>query len=116
MEGHLFRSQVFSDLIRQSVRSRLQPRLRSQQNHCCSPWLAETLHYNLPLALASNSEKARSEMIIAPILIDLRRQLQEQINLYFGYSSKWSERKYLGKIGMPMKQEIFGVNRRISGA
>ncbi len=30
-----------------------------------SDYLAETLRYNVPLALASNSEKARSEMIIA---------------------------------------------------
>lgn len=50
----------------------------------CSTLLTEILHYNLPLALASNSEKARSEMIIAPILVDLRRQLQERVNLFSG--------------------------------
>jgi hypothetical protein len=50
----------------------------------CSPLLREILRYNLPLALGSNSEKARSEMIIAPILVDLRRQLKEQINLFSG--------------------------------
>lgn len=46
--------------------------------------LRETLNYNLAIALASNSEKARSELIIAPILVDLRRQLNEQINLFSG--------------------------------
>ncbi|MEB3281744.1 MAG: hypothetical protein VKK42_22760 [Lyngbya sp.] len=46
--------------------------------------LTETLNYNLPIALGSNSEKARSEMIIAPILVDLRRQFQEQISLFSG--------------------------------
>lgn len=46
--------------------------------------LVESLDYNLPIALGSNSEKARSELIIAPILVDLRRQLQEQINLFSG--------------------------------
>ncbi|MBD2410031.1 hypothetical protein FACHB389_07660 [Nostoc calcicola FACHB-389] len=46
--------------------------------------LAETLNYNLEIALASNSEKARSELIIAPILVDLRRQLREQIGLFSG--------------------------------
>lgn len=46
--------------------------------------LRETLDYNLAIALASNSEKARSELIIAPILVDLRRQLQEKINLFSG--------------------------------
>lgn len=50
----------------------------------CSALLTEILRYNVPLALASNSEKARSEMIISPILIDLRRQLSEQINLFSG--------------------------------
>ncbi|OYD97107.1 hypothetical protein CDG77_08465 [Nostoc sp. 'Peltigera membranacea cyanobiont' 213] len=46
--------------------------------------LVETLNYNLEIALASNSEKARSELIIAPILVDLRRQLREQIGLFSG--------------------------------
>ncbi|MBD2502342.1 hypothetical protein [Anabaena azotica] len=46
--------------------------------------LKETLKYNLPIAVASNSEKARSEMIISPILLDLRRQLNDQINLFSG--------------------------------
>jgi len=49
-----------------------------------STLLSEILRYNVPLALASNSEKARSEMIISPILIDLRRQLKERINLFSG--------------------------------
>ena len=46
--------------------------------------LIETLTYNQPIALGSNSEKARSELIIAPILVDLRRQLKEKINLFSG--------------------------------
>jgi len=50
----------------------------------CSPLLKEILRYNLPLALGSNSEKSRSEMLIAPILVDLRRQLQERVNLFSG--------------------------------
>ncbi|MEM9922619.1 MAG: hypothetical protein AAF915_02495 [Cyanobacteria bacterium P01_D01_bin.50] len=49
-----------------------------------SSLLKEILAYNLPLALASNSEKARSEMIIAPILIELRKQLQDRINIFSG--------------------------------
>jgi hypothetical protein len=49
-----------------------------------SKLLAETLNYNQPIVLGSNSEKARSELIIAPILVDLRRQLKEQINLFSG--------------------------------
>lgn len=49
-----------------------------------SSLLTETLNYNLAIALGSNSEKARSELIIAPILVDLRRQLKEQISLFSG--------------------------------
>ncbi|MBD2435492.1 hypothetical protein [Nostoc sp. FACHB-110] len=49
-----------------------------------SQLLVETLNYNLAIALASNSEKARSELIIAPILVDLRRQLKEKISLFSG--------------------------------
>lgn len=49
-----------------------------------SQLLKEILQYNLPIAIASNSEKARSEMIIAPILLELRKQLNDQINLFSG--------------------------------
>ncbi|BAY20990.1 hypothetical protein NIES2100_07340 [Calothrix sp. NIES-2100] len=50
----------------------------------CSQLLKEILKYNVPIATASNSEKARSEMIIAPILLELRRQLNDKINLFSG--------------------------------
>ena len=49
-----------------------------------SQLLAETLKRNVPLALASNTEKSRAEMITAPILIELREQLQNQISLFSG--------------------------------
>ena len=49
-----------------------------------SQYLRDTLEYNIPLALASNSEKARSEMIIAPVIIELRKQLNSQISLFSG--------------------------------
>jgi hypothetical protein len=49
-----------------------------------SQLLKEILEYNVPIAIASNSEKSRSEMIISPILLDLRRQLNNQINLFSG--------------------------------
>ncbi|MEA5541754.1 hypothetical protein VB834_22245 [Limnoraphis robusta Tam1] len=50
----------------------------------CSSFLLQTLEYNVPLALAISTEKARSELIIAPILLELRRQLQDQISLFSG--------------------------------
>ena len=50
----------------------------------CSSFLIQTLKYNVSLALAINTEKARSELIIAPILLELRRQLQDRISLFSG--------------------------------
>jgi len=44
--------------------------------------LNETIKENLPLALASNTEKSRSVMLITPILIDLRRQFTNRICIF----------------------------------
>jgi hypothetical protein len=41
-------------------------------------------NYSVPLALAINTEKARSEMIIAPILVELKRLLNDQVSLFSG--------------------------------
>ena len=49
-----------------------------------SNFLTETLNENLPLALASNTEKSRSELIIAPILVELRKQLKYQVSWFSG--------------------------------
>jgi hypothetical protein len=45
-----------------------------------STHLTQTLQDNIPLALAIDTEKARSEMIVAPILIELRKYFQLQIS------------------------------------
>ncbi|MDD1416660.1 hypothetical protein MEN41_19170 [Dolichospermum sp. ST_con] len=50
----------------------------------CQDLLKEVLRENIPLALASNTEKSRSEMIIAPILIATRKYLNNQISLFSG--------------------------------
>lgn len=42
-------------------------------------FLTEILAENIPLALGRNTEKSRSELIIAPILIELRRQFNQKI-------------------------------------
>ncbi len=47
-------------------------------------FLQEILRYNLPLSLAINTEKSRSEMIIAPILIELKKRLSQPISLFSG--------------------------------
>ncbi len=49
-----------------------------------SNYLQDTLQYNLPLALAINTEKSRSEMIIAPILIELKKCFPQPISLFSG--------------------------------
>jgi len=46
--------------------------------------LKETLAENLPLARAINTEKARSELIIANILVELRKILDHKISLFSG--------------------------------
>lgn len=49
-----------------------------------SDFLKENLDRNLSLALAINTEKARSEFIIAPILAEVRYLLQDQVSLFSG--------------------------------
>jgi hypothetical protein len=49
-----------------------------------SSLLKEFLQKNANLALKINTEKARSEMIIAPILLDLRTQMENPISLFSG--------------------------------
>lgn len=46
--------------------------------------LSATLEETLPLAVATGSEKARSELIISPVLVEVRRILNRQISLFSG--------------------------------
>ncbi|MCP5197386.1 MAG: hypothetical protein H6974_11475 [Gammaproteobacteria bacterium] len=54
------------------------------QPHAISAYLAETLRENVPLAVSINTEKARSELIIAPILVELRKVLDRTVSLFSG--------------------------------
>jgi len=49
-----------------------------------SPWLQELLRDSVPLVATSGSEKARSEAIIYPLLLEVRRQLDRQVSLFSG--------------------------------
>jgi len=49
-----------------------------------STWLTETLQETLPLALALHTEKSRSELLIAPILIEVRKLARHQVSLFSG--------------------------------
>ena len=46
--------------------------------------LAEILHENIPLALSVSTEKARSEFIVAPFLVAIRKELHQRISLFSG--------------------------------
>jgi hypothetical protein len=54
------------------------------KRHKASPLLHETLHENISLALSINTEKARSEFIVAPILSEIRKIKGQNISLFSG--------------------------------
>lgn len=49
-----------------------------------SEYLKETLAYNVPLAMAIGTEKAKSELIIANVLLDVRKKLNNEISFFSG--------------------------------
>lgn len=49
-----------------------------------SELLMQTLDFNAPVALAINSEKVRSELIIAPILLELKRSHPDRVSFFSG--------------------------------
>lgn len=49
-----------------------------------SDYLVATLQENLPLAIAINTEKAKSELIIANVLIEIRKQFDRKISFFSG--------------------------------
>jgi len=51
-----------------------------------SDWLRATLDETVPLALAIHTEKARSELIVMPILVELRKHSEHRISLFSGVS------------------------------
>jgi hypothetical protein len=46
--------------------------------------LREVLEENIPLALEIDTEKVRSELMIAPIMVELRKQFNRQISFFSG--------------------------------
>lgn len=49
-----------------------------------SAWLQESLRLGIKLAIASSSEKARSEFIIAPILLEIEKNNPDHISIFSG--------------------------------
>ena len=68
--------------------------------------LLETAH----LAIAINTEKARSEMLITPVLLDIWRQAQSQISLFSGTEFNVDEARgltgYCGYILSRSKEQL----------
>ncbi len=56
------------------------------------------LEENIPLALAIHTEKARSEMIVTPVLIELRKILNHKISLFSGVEFNVDKEKGLNGI------------------
>jgi hypothetical protein len=48
-----------------------------------SAWLLQTLDYNR--ALPASTEKARSELLIAPLLVELKQRNRDKITVFSGY-------------------------------
>jgi len=60
-----------------------------------SPMLIEILAENVPLARAINTEKARSELIIANLLVEARKILKHQVSLFSGIEFNVDKKKGL---------------------
>ncbi len=84
-----------------------------------SNWLKETLEISLKLAFSSSSEKARSEFIIAPILLEIEKRNQDKFSIFSGERLDVDEQKGLkgecdfilskGPISSTMQAPIFSL-------
>jgi hypothetical protein len=82
---------AYSDFTIDDVKTRFHLRFDEDQDYFASaapvtisPLLRDTLAESIPLALAINTEKARSELIIAPVLMEARRQAGRRTSLFSG--------------------------------
>ena len=63
-----------------------------------SDLLQAILEENIPLALAIATEKARSELLIAPVLVEVRKVVQHRISLFSGVDFNVDEQQGLNGI------------------
>jgi hypothetical protein len=82
---------AYSDFTLKKVKSELDIKLvekNSVFSHIraveISTYLKETLKRNIPLALAINTEKARSELIIINMLMEIKEKFSDKISLFSG--------------------------------
>jgi hypothetical protein len=82
---------AYSDFTLQEVAQRFQLVIEEQHNLFGAvpevipgDFLCALLDENVPLALALSTEKARSELMIAPVLVEVRKLAHRQISLFSG--------------------------------
>ncbi len=75
--------QQIRDLVDLTIVSN-QPLFREVQTISVSQQLQNSLTDNVPLALNINTEKARSEFIVAPILLEVWKMMKRQVGLFSG--------------------------------
>jgi hypothetical protein len=81
----------YSEFSIDEVKSRFKLRIAETEEYFAnvppiqvSDFLIRMLAENIPLAVAISTEKARSELIIAPVLLEARRQVQKRVSLFSG--------------------------------
>ena len=80
----------YSDFTFRQLETVLQLRLEEAELYSAvkpveiSQLFSEVLAENVPLALSIHTEKARSELIIAPVLVELRKTLRHQVSVFSG--------------------------------
>jgi len=96
---------AYSDYTLSEIKEKFQLAIEEQTNifpdvieEKVSDFLNEILEENIPLALAIHTEKARSEMIVTPILIELRKLLNHRISLFSGVEFNIDKEKGLNGV------------------
>jgi len=82
---------AYSDFTLEDIKQKFQLSIREDTDvfaHVNGVEVSETLQTILqeyvPLALAINTEKSRSELMIAPVLVEFRRMARRQVSLFSG--------------------------------
>ncbi len=96
---------AFSDYTLSEIKEKFQLVIEAETNlfpnvgeEKISDFLSEILKENIPLALAIHTEKARSEMIVTPVLIELRKILNHRISLFSGVEFNVDKEKGLNGV------------------
>lgn len=96
---------AYSDFVLSDIKDQFQLTIDEKTNlfhdvgeETISETLNGILEENIPLALAIHTEKARSEMIVTPILIELRKMTNRRISLFSGVEFNIDKEKGLNGV------------------